>query len=158
MTTIAEEIAKLQGEYQKKQAEVDQLVKLLELFPDLKKHVGRWNKIAFYSPSVNSKVTRFDMRFNCGCCLDSPFEVWPYLETEHGNIYSNPPCFTLGEKCYYGGATPYPDWKERLEKAGLPEVIIGAIGMYFCKSKEEALESVESAYDQGPVEDPEPLV
>jgi len=158
MTTVTEEITNLQGESLKKQSEVDRLAKLLELFPDLKKHVGRWDKVAFFSPSVNSKVTDYDQRFNCGCCSDSPLEVWPYLNTPFGKVFSDPPCFTVGEKCYYGGATPYPDWKERLEKAGIPEVIVGAIGYYFRKSKEEALESVESMYDRGPIEDPEPLV
>jgi len=45
MTTVSEEIAKLQGESQKKQSKIDWLAKLFEIF----------------SPSVNSKVTRFNL-------------------------------------------------------------------------------------------------
>jgi hypothetical protein len=158
MTTVSEEIAKLQENSKSRQSEIDQLTKLLELFPDLKKHVGRWNKVAFYSSSVNSKVSGYDQRFNCGCCSDSPLEVWPYLDTPFGKVFSDPPCFTIGEKCYYGGATPYPDWQERLEKAGIPGVVIGSIEEYFSKSKEDALNNVELAYGRGSIEDPEPLI
>jgi len=144
--SLLDDIQKLRQESGSKLAEADRLVRLIEAFPDLKKHVGRWNKVAYYSKSVNSKVTRFDLRHNCGCCSDSPLEVWPYQETEHGNIYSDPPCFQVGERSYLGGDTPYSAWEDKLKTAGIPESIIGAIEMHFERCRKEALESVEEAY------------
>lgn len=137
----------LQEEASKKQAEAERLQKLSASVPNLQKHVGRWNKVVYYSPDANPKATRFDMRHNCGCCSDSPLEVWPYMETEHGNVYSSPPCFQVGERCYLGGDTPYPGWEGKLKEYGLPEVIIGAVRMHFERCKQEALEAVEGAYD-----------
>lgn len=156
MSGIQAELDKLSKEAEEKKAEADKLVRLSATFPDLQKHVGRWNKVAYYSASVNSKVERFDLRHNCGCCQDSPLEVWPYLETSDGKVYSDPPCFQVGEKYYLGGDRPYPKWREKLEAAGLPEVIIGAISMHFKEDKEAR---IQSAYESDEVpEDPEPFV
>lgn len=131
MSSVQEELDKLKTEAGKKVAEAERLVRLSALFPDLQKHVGRWNKVAYYSSSVNSKVERFDLRHNCGCCSDSPLEVWPYLETPDGRVYSNPPCFQVGEKYFLGGDRPYPKWKESLEKASISKVIVEAISAHF---------------------------
>lgn len=72
-----------------------------ERFPDLDLHVGRWNKIAWMSKSVNSTVDQFESRFNCGCCEDSPLEIWLYTMVDDQKIYSSPAQFRLGEKDYY---------------------------------------------------------
>jgi hypothetical protein len=156
MSTIQSELEKLNKEVVERTAEAGRLARLSVAFPDLQKHVGRWNKVAYYSPSVNSKVERFDLRHNCGCCSDSPLEIWPYLETPDGRVYSDPPCFQVGEKHYLGGDKPYPKWKEKLEAAGLPEVLIGAISVHFRVDKEARVQA--SYEDDEVIEDPEPLV
>lgn len=156
MSSIQVELDKLNKEAVEKTAEAERLVRLSAMFPDLQKHVGRWNKVAYYSVSVNSKVERFDLRHNCGCCSDSPLEVWPYLETPEGNVYSDPPSFQVGEKHYLGGDRPYPKWREKLQAAGIPEVVIGAISMHFQVDKDAR---VQAAYEDDEVpEDPDPLV
>lgn len=125
-------------------------------FPDLRKYVGRWEKVVYYSKTVNTKVARFDMRHNCGCCRDSPLEIWPYVETDLGKVYSDPPSFIVGEKdTYASGDIPHSGWKTKLEVAGIPEIIIGAIGMHFKECADNARERLESVYEDG-VTDIEP--
>lgn len=130
----------LEKEIAEKQKELSGLKSLHEQFPDLKRNVNRWNRVRYCSKSVNSKVQRFDMSHNCGCCADSPLEVWPYLETEHGNVYSDPARFQVGEKNWISGDDPYPEWKKPMRKAGIPEEIIGAVSMHFKRSAEERKE------------------
>lgn len=135
--SIHQDIAKLREERDQKDQEAKRLEVLLAEFPDLQKYTGRWNKVAFYSPTVNGRVNRFDMRHNCGCCRDSPLELWPYLETPHGKVYSDPPKFVIGEQHWISGDRPSDDWKKKLQEAGLPEDIIGAVSMHFKKCAEE---------------------
>src|SRR5262249_36369247 len=100
LVKITEHLAKLRKDYSDSTAEVARLEKLAALYPDLRRYEGRWKKFAFCSASVNDKVTDYETRFNCSCCPDSPLEFWPYLETEHGRVYSDPPDFFIGEKSY----------------------------------------------------------
>lgn len=136
MTTIQESLAKLQAEQDAKQAELDRLKRLAEKYPDLQKHIGRWEKVAYYSKIANTQATRFDMRHNCGCCSDSPLELWPYMETPDGNIYTDPPMFTIGEREGLGDR-PYDGWKRKLQNAGLPESLIGACEVYFERHRDD---------------------
>jgi hypothetical protein len=156
MTTIEEEVSKAKIEAQKQQAEAERLVKLAEAFPDLKKHTGRWGKVAYYSASVNERVTDYDQRFNCGCCSDSPLEIWPYLETELGIVYSDPPSFQVGERFDYG-ARPYPKWEDSLRKAKIPEPLLERIKAHFDSCRDEGIESIRHAF-LNPTEEPEPFI
>ncbi len=125
------EVTKAEGEVAKAQSELERLKKLEELYPDLKRYEGRWKKVAHYSNAVNGIVTNFDARHNCGCCSDSPLEIWPYLETPFGKVYSNPPKFTVGERYYDGGDRPYANWEKPLKEAGIPENIITRVKLHF---------------------------
>jgi hypothetical protein len=155
--SVADEIKKAHEEAKAKEAEALRLVNLVEAYPDLKKHVGRWNKVAYYSSSVNTRVTRFDLRHNCGCCSDSPLEVWPYLETPHGNVYSDPPSFQVGERHWMGGDRPHAGWKQKLEEAGIPESVIGAVGMHFKVDRDQRIAAAsEEGYTSE--DEPEPVL
>lgn len=156
MASVQDELTRLTKEAEERRIEAERLGRLSAEFPDLQKHVGRWDKVAFYSKSVNSRVGRFDMRHNCGCCSDSPLELWPYLETPDGKVYSDPPCFQIGERSYFGGDKPYHNWKEKLKQAGIPEVIIESVGYYFDKCKEDRIR-LASEDDEVP-DDPEPVI
>jgi hypothetical protein len=152
--TITSDIEKLHKEAAEKALEAERITRLLTSYPDLQKYVGRWEKIAYYSASVNSKVDKVDLRHNCGCCSDSLLEAWPYLETPDGNVYSDPPEFRVGEQHYLGGDKPYSGWKDELRKAGISEVIIGVIKEHFSKDKEERIaaasedDSIEDENDE----------
>lgn len=138
MSSVQEEVTKLSKEAEGLLREQIRLKKLIELYPDLQKYTGRWNKVAYYSKTVNGLVNEMDRRFNCGCCLDSPLEIWPYIESEHGRVYSDPPSFTVGERTDYG-AISNSRWESQMRKAGISEVILTGVQGYFdsCQEVEE---------------------
>jgi len=151
--SLTDEITKAEKEAAAQLAEAERLKKLAEMYPDIQRHVGRWNKVAYSSKSVNSKVERFDIRHNCGCCNDSPLEVWPYLETPVGKVYSDPSMFVVGERDPWSyGDRPKPGWKNELRTAGIPEDIIGAISMHFKRCRDEARELADSLYEDDDAE------
>jgi hypothetical protein len=152
-------IAELRKEAAEKTAEADNLERMLKEFPDLLKNVNRWRKVRYYSPSVNPRVDKYDMSHNCGCCEDSPLEVWPYLETENGRVYSDPSRFQVGEKSYHGDR-PYSGWKEKMREAHIPESIIESIQEHFRQEAREARDSLEAYFDEVDPEesDPDPIV
>jgi len=142
---VNDHLKSLQKEASEKSAEVDRLTLLKGIYPDLQRHVNRWGAVRFYSKAVNTQVQRFDMKHNCGCCSDSPLEVWPYLQTEHGNVYSDPPVFTVGEQHWIAGDTPYEGWQAKMEAAGIPEPIIGAIQVHFDEGRQTRIEIAEGS-------------
>ncbi len=146
---VPRDIERLRKEAAEGLAQAGKLETMLKEYPSLRKFTGRWNKVAYYTREVNSKVSRFDLRHNCGCCSDSPLEIWPYLETPIGNIFSDPPKFVVGEKSYLGGDRPHAGWDATMRAAGIPEEIIGAVSMHFKRCAEEAREAIESEYGDG---------
>lgn len=145
---VDEAISEYEKEAERNAAEARRIRKLKEVFPDLQRHEGRWKKIAYSSPSVNGKCNQVELRHNCGCCSDSPLEAWPYLETEHGKIYSSPSCFQVGEAHWISGDKPYDGWKEKLRNAGISESIIEIIRNKFKADAEERKEiASESDYE-----------
>lgn len=114
---------------------------MTEIFPDLETYVGRWNKKVYCSKLANSRVTSYESRYNCGCCDDSPLEIWPYIETEHGRVYSSPARFFVGKRNPSYGyeddeddepyVYPYPDWRQRLAKHGISEEVIHQLNQVF---------------------------
>jgi len=146
---VPRRIETLRKEAAAKVAEANQLDALLKEYPDLRMYVGRWEKRAFYSKTVNSKVNRFDLRHNCGCCADSPLEIWPYLETPFGNVYSDPTEFRVGERASLGGDKPYDGWDDKMRAAGIPDAIIGAVAAHFEQCAKEAREALDAEYGDG---------
>ena len=146
--SIDKEILLLRVEAEERLKEANRLEALQKAYPDLRRSEGRWKKVVFCSKSVNSKVNRFDIRHNCGCCADSPLEIWPYLESaEFGKIYSDPPKFVVGEKNpIFHGDTPYKGWDEKMRAEGIPEDVIGPVAQIFKEAEAEVLERVTDAY------------
>lgn len=130
MSAIETDIQKALAESEAKALEAKKLAELHVLYPDLKKHTERWGKVAYYSKSVNGSITDYDARHNCGCCHDSPLEIWPYVITTQGKVYSDPPCFTVGERCDEGD-NPYPGWDDSMRSAGVPQSIIDRVSCWF---------------------------
>ena len=156
---VPREIATLRKEAAEKLAAADKLEALLKLYPNIRKRTGRWNKVAFYSKDVNATATRFDIRYNCGCCNDSPLEVWPYAETLQGNVYTDPPDFRVGRKEPWGGGDlPEKGWDKQMRDAGISESIISAVSMRFKGSAERVKKLAAEIYDGHEVEDDEPPV
>jgi len=148
LSSIPGVIETLEKELNDKQEELKNLRALYTKYPDLKRNVNRWKRVRFYSASVNNKVDKYDCSHNCGCCSDSPLEVWPYLETEFGNVYSDPFCFQVGEKHGISGDVAYPGWKKNLREAKIPENIIESVSNSFKKDAEDRRLAVESYDDE----------
>jgi uncharacterized protein YuzB (UPF0349 family) len=83
----------------------------------------------FYSKQANVQVTDYDLSHNCGCCNDSPLELWPFMMHGDMKVYSDPPCFTIGERNGYG-EMPYDCWQGPLRAAGIPEELIARVQAY----------------------------
>lgn len=131
-------------------AEAYRLGDLAHLFPDLKKRVGRWKKVVFTSPAANARATGFDIRHNCGCCADSPLEVWPYAETSLGRVYTEPPEFRVGERePSFGADKPYEGWDKKMRDAGIPEAIVSAVAEHFKSEAKKIRETVDEIYGDG---------
>lgn len=145
MTTINEEVEKLRREAEASVSEAERLVRLHEKYPDMKKYVGRWNRIAYYSRSVNEIVDEVELRHNCGCCNDSPLEAWPFLQTENGRVYSDPPRIVVGEKHWIAGDRPEDGWEEKLLKEKIPEKIIEVIRSRFKTDHDMRVSIAESS-------------
>ena len=148
--SMEKEIADLQKLQTEKEKEIESLQKLSIAFPDLEKYVGRWGKKAYFSAQVNDKVTHYDLRHNCGCCQDSPLELWPYIETPNGPVYSKPPMFQIGERCYLGGDIATSGWKEKLRQSHIPESIIERLKSYFREEHESRQASVNELDELSP--------
>jgi len=58
-------------------------------------------------------------------------EVYPYLEEDGLRIFSDPTCFTVGEKYPAGGEMPWPGWQEKLRAARIPEAVIAKVEQMF---------------------------
>lgn len=141
---IEHEIESLQKEVDLKLNEINNLKSLSKIYPNLKKHTSRWKQVRYYSKNVNSLVTDCDIRHSCGCCPDSPLYVWPYIETAHGKIYSDPPSFCVGEMDNYYADEPLKNWKELLKNADISNVVVEIIKEYFNQEKEKVIERIEN--------------
>lgn len=134
--SLQEWIAEQKNQHEEASAKRSQeLARLAEAcagaFPDLQRHVNRWGRERFSSKKANTLVTDYDLSHNCGCCSDSPLELWPFMVHESGmSIYSEPPCFSIGEKCGFGDR-PGDGWRECLLVAGIPEAILDRVQKYF---------------------------
>lgn len=152
MSDLSTETERLRKEAEAKLAEAARLERLQQEFPDLKRYVGRWNKVAYYSASVNERCDKYDIRHNCGCCNDSPLELWPYVETPFGNVYSDPPKFVVGERHWLSGDRPEKGWREKLLAAKIPQAIVDAVSYRFKSDAEERKQLAEDDDEYDPEE------
>lgn len=139
-------MSKLTDRLQSEITERQQTLQLVDRFPDLHEHRNRWNTIRLCSPSANALCTDAEIRHNCGCCDDSPLEIWPYLEANGSRIYADPIPFTVGEKGgYRGGEVPYDGWQKKMQDAHIPQAIIDKVQAYFdaCQPDENDEEETE---------------
>lgn len=123
----------IEQELSKMTEEAHRLKNLIEMYPDLKKHVGRWGKTVYCSASINGIADNFETRYNCGCCDDSPLELWAYKETKYGNVYTSPTGFSIGERDYEGPEL-YSDWRNIVKKYGMSDILIQKIEVRFLNS------------------------
>lgn len=120
----------------KARLELERLERLQAAYPDMQKHVNRWKTVRYYSAMVNTVVNDLEIRHSCGCCPDAACEVWPFLETPNGRVYTDPPRFSVGERSWTGRDRPDPNWEEALYKAQIPELLIQRVRDHFGDAEE----------------------
>ena len=130
----------------KTKKEMLQMEKVLELYPDIEEHTDRWSNKRISSSSINSETDQVFINHNCGCCDDSPLQVWPYKNVNGIEVFSNPACFIIGEKIpfYSGiGERPYDNWQEKLRKENITETVINKRQIFFNDNKPQHIEYVD---------------
>jgi hypothetical protein len=117
----------------KQKEDIENQIKLFELYPDLSKYNGRWDSY-YQSTLVNQLRNNFDIEYrtSCGCCADAVIYAMPYVEHKGVKVYTNPAQITIGEKNEYGsGIIEYENWVIKAkEQYKLSDEIIKSISMY----------------------------
>jgi len=68
---------------------------------------------------------------SCGCCADSPIEVWPYVSIDGTKVYSDPPYFIVGEGSYSYKEIEYDGWEKNLQNSDIPQEVISKVKLWF---------------------------
>lgn len=123
----------LAKEIEQQQQELDQIKKLMELYPDLRKNVNRWKTVTYCSKTANSQCNDFGMRYSCGCCSDAAKMVLPFIETPYGKVHSDPVEFTIGSK----DSSELLDFEKHMTDSGIPKELIERIRKTYEKTEEE---------------------
>lgn len=140
MTAFADRISQVELNLQAENDFIFRVRGVAQEFTDIEFHRDRWNNERVVSALINPKVDSVEIRHNCGCCNDSPLEVWPFKEVNGVKVFSNPPVFTVGEKYLMGtGDSPYDGWERALREATIPETIVDKVGAYFKENPPEEI-------------------
>jgi len=109
----------------------EQTLKLIEKYPDLHEKTDRWNKRRLCSKKVNGVVNKCFIKHSCGCCADSPLEVWPYIIEGNILVFSDPCGILIGEANACGsGEIPNEGWQEDLREESISEEVINQVQKY----------------------------
>lgn len=141
--TLARHLAGLQ----RSADELAALKRLMEAFPDLTLQIDRWEKKRFTSADVNPRCEKYELLHNCGCCDDSPLELWPYVELDGVRIFARGIPFTIGDRWPNGGEDPYYGWEEKLRAARLPESLTTNVTTYFAENPRRPYEENDDEAD-----------
>jgi hypothetical protein len=144
---VVYQIQQLKNEAEGLQTKILLLEKIAQLYPDLKMNMNRWNRVRWYSKTVNSYVDKCEIGHSCGCCPDSSVEVWPYVEIDGFKVYSDPCKISVGEDSSFGDR-PDKNWQAQFSKYGISQVIIDKVKEHFKTEKEEAEKRLEDYYDE----------
>jgi hypothetical protein len=110
----------------------ESILKLLELYPDLKEVSDRWSNKYLSCKEINKDCDKVNFCHSCGCCPDAVLYAMPYKEVSGLKIYSDPFQIGIGEKNGYGiGEVQWDSWKDKIIKEGFSKEIIDRIQKYF---------------------------
>lgn len=85
------------------------LTSLKSGFDDLRVLRDDTGKSYWCSAQANPEVDRFEVHGSSRSAEASPLEVWTYISTLEGRLYSDPPCHRIGE-AVIGGFGELPDF------------------------------------------------
>lgn len=103
--------------------QIERVKKLHELYSDLEIFAKNSKQCGcFASTSVNSKVNLYDMPYEGS--YDLTVKIYPYIITEYGDVYSNPPCFAVGMYDSKYHITAFDNWWKILQNNNISKDII----------------------------------
>lgn len=124
--------------------EAEELKELMQKYPDLKEHRGRW-KTFLTSEEVNKNPEGVHVVHSCGCCEDAVMYARFYHKVNDKYIYATKVDVTIGEKvpsyCRYLGDKSYKlynSWEENV-KSVVGEIGIKLINDYFKEDEDERI-------------------
>lgn len=91
----------------------------------------------YYTSAVNEEVDLCEII--CDCSYGSLVEVFPYLITQFGRVYSDPPRFVVGEWLDFDYARPFSDWYDRMDMHSIGQSIIDQVFEYFDSFEDDAM-------------------
>jgi hypothetical protein len=144
MSKADDAMAELVVDINDKQKVLDAIAHLYKIYPDLKiqrdGRIASFASLKFSTATVNSIVDGIDIEKHY-TTLDAlhngheSVEAWPYTTIEGYKVYSDPPCFTIGETYTMGfGTVPLSKWEDAMGDAGIAKVAIKATKDYFKKN------------------------
>ena len=143
MKTLKE---KLEDRISKSKEEIKQnekVIKLINIYPDLRIYSNRWNKEYFCSKLVNKIVTDVEFVNACGCCADAPLYAKFYVEIDGIKIYTEPVEVCVGEGSYGGsGYINTETWKDKLEELNINKNVFDKVEKYLEDNKFEPYEDL----------------
>jgi len=129
--TAEEQLKILEGEREKLTLRIGQLRSLLKQYPDLGMSRDRWGKEVVFSNSLRSRDDlQYLIKNNCGCCSDSPKELWAYITLDDGKTLPISRVYTESHNMFIGvdatgyRTTPHSEFVEKLRKKGYSEKFI----------------------------------
>lgn len=87
-------------EFTKQAYEHHQLLKLREKLPDLDIHTNRWGHQHYVSDLIIKDCNDYLSGRDCGCCVDSPHYIMPYINMDGFKVYTKKYRFYIGENDY----------------------------------------------------------
>ena len=132
MSTLASHIRRLQRQVSGIEKEIETYQKLEKRYPGIKVNTDRNGVRRLYSSVVNCGVDTLNIGPHCDC-HHSPCVIWAYLvDQETGQrIFSDPLSFVIAHRPEGGlGEEPDPNWRRRLQEAGISDVIQEKVARY----------------------------
>jgi hypothetical protein len=150
MTDIQKTLEEMRKKAEQDAEEIAKLGRLAQTYPDLARKEGRWGRVVYATASVNPLVDKFFSRYNCGCCEDSPYEVWPYHDTPDGPVSSVPACFFVADRTDEG-ALPREGWRADLERHHIPTALLDQIAQSLLQPyHDDNHQPADNPYDSTP--------
>lgn len=127
--SIEKRLSLLANTIQEAESEAEKIKTMLLLFPDLEVNIDRWKNVKYTSQMVNTMATEYTTGYSCGCCSDSPYFIYPYVEFEGIRVHSKPARFYIGERCDYveDGIWYETDCLKTLKEYNLTKEIIAKV-------------------------------
>jgi hypothetical protein len=106
-------------------SEVDNILDLLEDFPDLDQH-GKGKDKKLFSKCANVLANRVDFQLDYPCCPQATLLALPHVQSGVNQVFCNPIAIAVATAVDFGrnGYEHHVDWDERMREVGISDEAI----------------------------------